>query len=104
MNREKFFDFVPLKRAARYLVGKLKAAIRFRRQEHVDKMTVFVDSDFADDPVSRKSTTVLVAQTGNHTVKCGSTTQSLTALSVGEAEFHAVVKAGQGGLSLRFKH
>ena len=51
------FDFVPLKRAARYLVGKPMATLRFRRQEHADKITVFVDSDFPDDPVSRKSTT-----------------------------------------------
>ena len=81
-------DFVPLKRAARYLVGKPKEAQRFRRQKHVDKITVFVDSDFAGDPVSRKSTTGLVAQIGNDTVKSGSTLQSLTALSVGEAEFY----------------
>ena len=72
------FDFVPLKRAARYLVGKPKAALRYRRQKHVDKITVFVDSDFAGDPVSRKSTTGLVAQIGNHTVKSGSTLQCLT--------------------------
>ena len=32
------FDFVPLKRAARYLVGKPQAALIFRRQKHVDKM------------------------------------------------------------------
>ena len=51
------FHFVQLKRAARYLVGKPKAALRFRRQKHVDKITVFVDSDFAGDPVSRKGTT-----------------------------------------------
>ena len=70
-------------------------------QKHVDKITVFVDSDFAGDPVSRKSTTGLVTQIGNHTVKSGSTLQSLTALSVGEAEFYAVVKGGQVGLSLR---
>ena len=38
---------------------------------------------------------------GNHTVKSGSTLQSLTALSVGEAEFYAVVKGDQVGLSLR---
>ena len=98
------FDFVPLKRAARYLVGKPKAALRFRRQKHVDKITVFVDSDFAEDPVSRKSTTGLVAHIGNHTVKSVSTLQSLTALSVGEAEFYAVVKGGQVGLSLRSTH
>ena len=44
------FDLIPLKRAARYLVGKPRAALRFRRQEHVEKITVFVDSDFASDP------------------------------------------------------
>ena len=60
-----------------------------------------MDSDFVGDPVSGKSTTGLVAQIGNHTVKSGSTLQSLTALSVGEAEFYAVVKGGQVGLSLR---
>ena len=79
-NSETFgseIDFVPLKRAAPYLVGK----------KHVDKISVFVDSDFAGEPVSRESTTGLVAQIGNHTVKSGSTLQSLTALSVGEAEF-----------------
>ena len=54
------FDCVPFKRAARYLVGKPKAALRYRRQKHVDKLTVFVASDF-DDPVSRKSTTGSVA-------------------------------------------
>ena len=47
MSELRDFDFVALKRAARYLVGKPKAALRFRRQEHVDKITVFVDSDFA---------------------------------------------------------
>ena len=79
MSELREFDFDPLKRAARYLVGKPKAALRFRRQKHVDKITVFVDSDFAGDPVSRKSTTGLVAQIGNLTVKSGSTLQSLTA-------------------------
>ena len=95
MSEPREFDFVPLKRAARYLVGRPRAALRFRRQEHVDKITVFVDSDFAGDPVSRKSTTGLVAQVGSHTSQAGSTLQSLTALSVGEAEFYAVVKGSQ---------
>ena len=80
-------------------MGKPKAALRFRRQDHVDKITVFVDSDFAGDPVSRKSMTGLVAEFGNHAVKSESTLQNLTALSVGEAEFYAVVKGGQVGLS-----
>ena len=60
-----------------------------------------MDCDFAGDPVSRTSTTGLAAKIGNHTEKSGSSLQSLTALSVGEAEFYAVVKGGQVGLSLR---
>ena len=95
------FDFVPLKRAARFLVRKPTAALRFQRQKHVDKITVFVHNDFAGEPVSRKSTTGLVAQIGKHTVKSGPTLQSSTALSVGEAEFYAVEKGGPVGLSLR---
>ena len=101
MSVPREFDFVPLKRAARYLVGKPKAALRFRRQKRADKITVFVDSDFDGNPVSRKSRTGLVTQIGNHTVKSGSTLQSLTALSVGEAGFYAVVKGCQVGVSLR---
>ena len=46
---------------------------------YVHKITVFVDSDFAGHPVSRKSKTGLVAQIGKHTVTSGSTLQSLTA-------------------------
>ena len=91
MSEPREFDSVPLVNVQRdALVGKSKAALRFRRQKHVDKITV-----------SRKSTTGLVAQIGNHIVKSGSTLQSLTALSVGEAEFYAVVNGGQVGLSVR---
>ena len=100
MREPREFDCIPLKRAARYLLGKPKAALIYRRQKHVDKITFFVVSDFAGDPVTRKNTTGLVAQIGNHTVKAGSKLQSLTALSVGEAEFYAVVKGGPFGLSL----
>ena len=64
-------------------------------------LRVFVDSDFAGDPVSRKSATGLVAQIGNHTVKSGSTFQGLKVLSVGEAEIYAAVKGDQVGLFLR---
>ena len=82
MSEPREFDFIPLKRAARYLVVKPRAALRFRRQEHVDNITVFADSDFAGDPVSMKCTTGLVAQVGSQTLTAGSTLQSLTALSV----------------------
>ena len=101
MSELREFDFVPLKRAARFLFRKPTAALRFQRQKLVDKITVFVDSHFVGDAVSRKTTTGLVAQIENHTVKSRSTLHSSTALSVGEAEFYAVVKGGPVGLSLR---
>ena len=53
-----------------------------------------MDSDFAGDPVSEEE---WLRESGNHTVKSGSTLQSLTALSVGEAEFYSAVKGGQVG-------
>ena len=101
MSEPREFDFVPLKRAARYLVGKPKAALRFRRKKHVHKITVFVDSDFAGEPVSRKSTTRYWWLRSVTTLKSGSTLQSLTAWSVGVAKFYAVVKDGRVGLFLR---
>ena len=51
MSEPREFDFVPLRCAARYLAGKPKAALRYRRQKYVDMITVLVDSDFAGDPV-----------------------------------------------------
>ena len=60
MSEPREFDFVPLKRAARFLVGEPETALGYRRQKHVVKITVFVDSDFAGDPISRKGMTGLV--------------------------------------------
>ena len=64
INESREFDFAPLKRAPRHLLGKPTAALRFRRQEHVDNITVFVHSDFAGDLVSRKSTTGFLCSDG----------------------------------------
>ena len=79
MSEPREFDFVPLKRAARYLVGKPKSSAEISKTEAC-RHDHSVDSDFAADPVSRKSTTGLVAQIGNHAVKSGSTLQSLTCI------------------------
>ena len=54
MSEPRELDFIPLKRAVRYLVGKPKAALRYRRRKHVDRITVFVDSDFCWRPSLEK--------------------------------------------------
>ena len=71
------------------LLGNTKLQYDSQDKNTLTKFTVFVDSDFAGGPVSRKTTTRLV------------TLESLTPLSVGEAECHAAMKAGQVGLSSR---
>ena len=40
MNEPREFDSIPRKRAARYLVGMPRAALRFQRQEHEDKISL----------------------------------------------------------------
>ena len=40
MSEPRELDFVQLKHAARYLVGKPKAALRFGTQEHADKTSL----------------------------------------------------------------
>ena len=51
--------------------------------------------------VTRKSTTGYVVRFGHSTVKHGSNLQSTTALSSGESEYYALVKAGKEGLGFQ---
>ena len=71
-------DFIPLNRAARSLVGKPNAALRFQRHQHVEKSQPSWTAKTLAIQSREKSTTRLVAQIGIHTVKSGSTLQSLT--------------------------
>ena len=65
------------------------------------KITVFVDNDFAGDRVSRKSTTGLVAQIGNHTEKSGSTLQSLTTNYIHTRYFWIQERVQDGDISIK---
>ena len=79
------FDFVPSKRATRYLGRKSKVTLRFRRQNYDDKITVFVSPERARRGV--------MTQIFNHIVKSGSTLQNLSALNFWrKRNFHVIVK------------
>ena len=93
MNEHREFDVIPLKRAARYLVRKRRAALRIRGQQHVEKITVFVDSDFGSHPLSSKCTTGLVAPVGSHTVNGGIHTSELDSP---ERWRSGVLRSGEG--------
>ena len=86
MSEPREFESVPLKRAARSAM--------------YDSENMLTKSQSSWTAISLA--TQSRAQIGAHTVKSGSTRQSMTALSVGEAEFfNAAMKGGQVGLSLR---
>ena len=90
-----------LRRVARYLIKHPQVRRVFRDTKMPDKIRIFVDSDHAGCAVTRKSTTGYVSRLGHSTVKHGSNLQSTTALSSGESEYYALVKASKEGLGLQ---
>ena len=85
-----------LKRLCRYFTSAPRFVYEFRQQS-VDRIDVYTDTDWAGCPKTRKSTSGGVVMFGRHTMKHWSSTQSSTALSSGEAEFAGVIRgSGQG--------
>ena len=81
------------------LVNKMARYLRFRpRLKHVfyiknymEFIDAHVDSDWAGDTISRKSTTGAIIKVGGDAVKTYSRNQKTIALSSGEAELYAIV-------------
>ena len=64
-------------------------------------INMFTDSDWAGEVESRKSTSGGVMQLGSHVLKTWASTQSVIALSTGEAEFYAIIKGASQAMGLR---
>ena len=88
------------KRLARYLLGRPRARLRYRRQTFPNEIRVMEDSDWASCPITRKSISGCMVFVGSHMIKSSSTLQSLTTLSVGESEYYALVKGAVVGISV----
>jgi hypothetical protein len=99
---------VKIKRVARYLAGARRLVWRYgeegRRGGNDDGevllVEVFVDSDWATG-ADRKSTSGGVLLVDGVAVKHWSRTQKTRALSVGEAEYYAIVSGSAEGLGMR---
>eukprot|EP00972_Heterocapsa_arctica_P056547 8346871-Heterocapsa_arctica.AAC.1 len=63
---------------------------RFDWQESPDRSTAIVDTDYAGCLETRKSTSGGVLMHGCHCIRSWSTTQSVIALSSGEAELYGI--------------
>ena len=92
-----------LKRLARHLIEYPRLVWRCAREpdEDYNTLRVFSDSDWAGCVRTRRSTSGGVVVVACMAVKHWSTTQSTTALSVGEAEYVALVKAATEALGIQ---
>ena len=94
-------SFLKLKHFGRYLVQVPEAELFFCNQEPVTFMEVFVNSDWARCPSTRKSTSGGFSVLGRHIVKTWSSTQATRALSSGEAEFYAIIEGASRALGVQ---
>eukprot|EP00971_Amphidinium_carterae_P334301 6469493-Amphidinium_carterae.2 len=81
-----------LKRLGRYVLGKPRMVQVMRHQRWPGRLATQIDSDFAGCAVTGRSSTGLALFHGEHLIKAASTTQTVVALSSGEAEFNAIVR------------
>ena len=73
---------------------------RFDFQSPIDSLVVPVDTDFAGDYETRRSTSGGAGLRGSHLIKHWSQTQSTIALSSAEAELSGICKGASIGLGL----
>ena len=100
MARPVALDWVKLKRLARYLAGKPRYVQRYEWQHFPSHLDAFADSDWAGDKTTRKSTSGGLLTMGGHLIKSWSSSQPTIALSSGEAELYAIVKAASQAAGL----
>ena len=102
MSKPRTGHMIQLKRVARYLKGVQRKAQQYPAQEKSKAhFEVHVDSDWAGDTVTRRSTTGVIVRRGQHLLRHSSTVQSVIGLSSAESEYHALTKGGCSGLGLQ---
>ena len=85
-------DWKMLKSIARYLRSHPRVMLQYKYQDPPPPMEAIVDTDFAGCRRTRKSTNGGCVMHGMHLIKSWATTQTVIAMSSGEAEYFGVVK------------
>lgn len=94
-------DWNILIKIGKYLRGNTRYVIEFRYQSDVHCINGFGASNFAGEISPRKNTSGGMTCLGAHVVKSWSSTQSVIALSTGEAELHALNTTAAQSLGLQ---
>ena len=89
-----------LKRLGRYLLGCPRMVQHYEWQGTVVNLTVYSDSNWAGCRETAKSTSGGVVMRGSHLLRSWARTQKVVALSSGEAELIAMVKATSEGMGV----
>ena len=100
MVSPKIGDFERLRRFARYLLGKPRFIMKYDFQLETDCLSVLSDSSWAGCKTTRKSTSGGLIMVGTHFVNSYAKTQASIALSSGEAEVIAMLRAGSEAVGL----
>lgn len=90
-----------LKSLGRFLKLRPRYIIKYAWEHGTYLPNTFADSDFACEKETRKSTSGGMVFVGNHLVKSWSSSQTVIALSSGEAEYYALANAGSQALGIR---
>ena len=90
-----------LKRAVRYLKVHGRWVQEYRLQDPTSMIDIFTDSDWAGDKIDRKSASCVVTLIGGHCIRCQTATQTVPALSSGEAEYVGNAKGGSVGIGMQ---
>jgi len=85
----------------RYIKGVPRVINRYDYQKDWKILDIWSDTDHAGCPWTRKSTTGGIMMFGSHAIKHWSTTQSVIALSSGEAEYYGCVRAGSIAIGIQ---
>jgi hypothetical protein len=102
MSAPTMLDWQNLKQLCRYLKGRPRMVQQRKMEKHEqDMIEVYVDSDWAGCPETRRSTTGGAIVVRGMCLKTWSVTQKVVARSSGEAELYAAVRGAAEGLGLR---
>jgi hypothetical protein len=102
MARPTELSLKALKRIARFMVGRPRLVMKMKFEEESKCVDVYVDSDYAGCPRTRKSTSGGCIMMGSHLIKTWSSTQkNAISLSSGKAELYAMVKGVGSGIGVQ---
>ena len=101
MSSPKVEGWAAVEKVARYLKARPAVKCVYKWQDACPVVIAYSDSDWAGDRISRTSTSGGCLLRGSHLIKCWAKGQHVIALSSGEAELYACVRASSEAIGLK---